>query len=178
MADNYLENKMAEHMARKGSGNTRCRSHAPSGPRLGLCRVLIAGDIDPVISAVAQTLSAAGARVALIGSPIEGIRSYPAAQGAAAAVRHLFHDWHEVDILIVAGHDSSGAAGAIEAARTEIPEVLRSQRARTISINSEPGAGFSITAADPAAQAAGIAAACLFLCSDASRPISEATIRL
>lgn len=66
MADNYLENRMAEHMA--GGRNNRSRTAHPSSAalRLGRRRVLVAGT-SPAAGTIAAEFATAGCPAALLG---------------------------------------------------------------------------------------------------------------
>lgn len=161
MADNYLEKKMAEHMA---GGPRRTSRATPAGTRpgelrlgVGCLRVLVCGDSTAVADAVAATLAGAGCRVAAIGLPAApaAVRSYPAGTGVAAVAAALVHDWHEIDLLVVAG-SAPDAAEAVAAAREAIPAPLRNPAARTISIGTESGADIVLSRLDAQAGAAAI----------------------
>lgn len=163
MADNYLEKKMAEHMA---GGPRRTSRATPAGARpgelrlgVGCLRVLVCGDSTAVAGAVAETLAGAGCRVAAIGLPHApaSVRSYPAGTEAGVAAAALVHDWHEIDLLVVAG-SAPGAAEDVEAARAAIPAPLRNPAARTLTIGTAPDADIALTR--PEAQAAAAAVMC------------------
>lgn len=119
MADNYLENKMEQY--RRGSTPQQRRK------RRGR-RVVIAGDNAAAVLAEAARYAAEGCRVAVLSAP-EGtpttVRAYPPSLGPAEALRRILHDWHEVDLLVLAGR-APGVADELAAQRALIPEALRS----------------------------------------------------
>ena len=128
MADNYLENKMAEHLARRNGG-----VRPAAGPRHGVLqlpyaprRVLVAGADEAVAAACARRFRDAG-------EATEGVRCYGC--DAAQAIAALMHDWHEIDLLVLAGA-APEAEEALRAAREAIPAPLRTARAATIAINT------------------------------------------
>lgn len=144
MADNYLENKMAEHMARRNGGAAR----RTTGQRTGVLqlsfaprRVLVAGPRRDLATECAEAFRAAGCRTAMLtdaGSPaVEGVRCYGGT--AAEAIAALMHDWHEIDVLVLAGDDAE-AEEALRTARAAIPEPLRAARAATIALGCAGGA--------------------------------------
>lgn len=136
MADNYLENKMAEHLARRNGG-----VRPAAGPRHGVLqlpyaprRVLVAGADEAIAAACARRFRDAGCRVARLGGEAtEGVRCYGC--DAAQAIAALMHDWHEIDLLVLAGA-APEAEEALRVAREAIPAPLRSARAATIAINT------------------------------------------
>lgn len=140
MADNYLENKMAEHMAR------RCGVARPAaGPRRGVLqlpfaprRVLVAGGRADIAAACAEAFRTAGCRTAMLtdAAPAEGVRCYGGP--AAEAITALMHDWHEIDVLVLAG-DAPEAEEALRAAREALPPALRAARAATIALGCAHG---------------------------------------
>jgi len=186
MADNYLENKMAEHMA--GNSRTAAR-RASSGGRQGFLeikfpprRVLIAGNMNIAMTAAATALVNAGCRVAMLGGTVAGARCFPADTGADSAISRLFHDWHEIDVLIIAG-DAPGVAEALKQTRLALPAPLRATSAHTIIITEHPDAttrddANTIIITDPAAHAHTAARTCLYLCSPDARHIHGSRIVL
>ena len=159
MADNYLENKMAEYRA---NGGKRPAQRRASGPRRGVLeiafppkRVVVAGPDSAMVRAVAEAFTAAGCRVGILGGTVaDGARCFPATADLAAAVGSLMHDWLEVDVLVECG-EAPGVAGHIEAARKTVAEPLRAADYRRIHIGPDAGsdAQVGIRTADHAAAA-------------------------
>ena len=157
MADNYLENKMAEHIARQKTAGSPRRAAAPRAGTLQLPfpprRVLVAGPRADIALACARTFRAAGCRTAMLSAraPVEGVRCY--AGTPAEALAALMHDWHEIDVLVLAGPHPEAEA-ALRAARAALPEPLRALRAAAIALCC-PGSGHAlrVDGADPDALA-------------------------
>ncbi|MDE6498617.1 MAG: hypothetical protein K2L21_08155, partial [Muribaculaceae bacterium] len=141
MADNYLENKMEEYRA--GRNRPAAAARAPRGCidlRLARARVLVAGDLAPVVETCARVFAAAGARTAVIaaGGDCGTARCYDPAMPVAGVVAALIHDWHEIDLLVIAGSDTPGVASALDAARSAIPAPLRAPSFTRINIGTGP----------------------------------------
>ncbi|MDE6285691.1 MAG: hypothetical protein K2L99_01695, partial [Muribaculaceae bacterium] len=105
MADNYLENKMEAYRA--GLNRPAAPARTPRGSldlRLARARVLVVGDLAPVVEACAGAFAAAGARTAAIaaGGDCGTARCYDPAMPVAEVVAALIHDWHEIDVLVIA----------------------------------------------------------------------------
>lgn len=172
MADNYLENRMAEHMA--GGRNNRSRTAHPSSAalRLGRRRVLVAGT-SPAAGTIAAEFATAGCPAALLGGGhAVGARCFPPDADPAAAIDTLIHDWHEIDILILAG-EAQGIERTLHERRHLIPEPLRSTFRRTIAIGTECDCPEAITLSisgpcDTEAIAPALARLCLYFCSPGS----------
>lgn len=127
MADNYLENKM-EQYRRGGAARETVRRRGR--------RVVVAGDDARLVLAEAARYAAEGCRVAVLAAP-EGtpasVRAYPEALGTAVSLRRILHDWHEVDLLVVAGR-AEGVAAELASQRALIPEALRSPQFAIIEL--------------------------------------------
>lgn len=119
MADNYLETKMEQY--RRGACGKSTRR--PAG-----LRVVVAGPDEAAVLRAAAAHASAGHRVAVIAAPAgtpHTVRAYPLSMPAEEALRRILHDWHEVDLLILAGPAPS-VADALHRLRMSIPEPLRS----------------------------------------------------
>lgn len=167
MADNYLENKMAEHMA----GKRVVRRPAPGPIRFSPLRVLVAGCRHDVAAAVARRLLEAGCRTACAGgAAVPGARCFPADMAAEAVVEQLMHLWHGVDMLVLAG-DAPDTLAALQRARAALPAPLRGADPRIVAIDtSAPGAVCLRGLADARA-AAGL---CLMLAAPDAAPLFDA----
>lgn len=179
MADNYLENKMEEYRAGKRPAAVARTPRGSLDLRLSRTRVLVAGDLIPVVEACARAFAAAGARTAAIAAPgaCGTARCYPCATPAADVVSALIHDWLEIDLLVIAGIDKAGVALTVAAAREAISAALRAQSFTRINICNAPARdpGISITLTDPAAQAEDAALLATVL---SRHPLAAGTITL
>ncbi|MDE6541402.1 MAG: hypothetical protein K2L74_05265 [Muribaculaceae bacterium] len=186
MADNYLENKMAEHMAARGATRTARPARRPGFAAISFPapRVLVAPGTHAAAAAIATELARAGCRVAMLGGAAEGVRCFPESMPAAEAATRLMHDWHEVDVTITAAPDAhTAAAAAVEQARLSLPEPLRLAAARHIAVAAagEPDVAGAVTlrcAADTDAQTDAIARLCLCLCAPAAQALAPQSIAL
>lgn len=181
MADNYLENKMEEYRAGKRAAAPARSARGCLDPRLSRARVLVAGDMAPVVEACAAAFAAAGARTAALARPgaCGTARCYDPATPPAAVAAALVHDWLEIDVLVIAGHDTSGVAAAVAQAREAIPAALRAPAFARININiciaPARGEGLTIAIADPETQAADAALLATVLCR---HPLAPGAIAL
>lgn len=181
MADNYLENKMEEYRAGKRAAAAPRAARGMLDLRLSRARVLVAGDLAPVVEACARAFAAAGARTAAFGCPgrCGTARCYDAACAPADAVAALVHDWLEIDVLVIAGSDVAGVAAAVEAARAAIPEALRGPSFTRINIGFAPAreSALAITITDASAQAEDAALLATVLCRHVPAPGSMTVSR-
>ncbi len=179
MADNYLENKMEEYRAGKRATTPARSARGCLDLRLSRARVLVAGDMAPVVEASAAAFAAAGARTAALARPgaCGTARCYDPATPPAAVAAALVHDWLEIDVLVIAGHDTSGVAAAVAEAREAIPAALRAPAFTRINICIAParGEGLTIAIADPETQAADAALLATVLCR---HPLAPGAIAL
>lgn len=162
MADNYLERKMEEHLARK-SGRVQRSAAGSVDIRLAGRRIIVAGCMHELAARVAALLARAGGRVALVGACAEGARCINAGADIAAAMLRIVHDWHEVDVLLTVGEDAEVVA-TLEQARATIPEALRSAHLQRVSVGPDDAADLCILSHQDT-EAEKVARLCLYMCT-------------
>ena len=170
MADNYLENKMAEHMA----GRRTVRRTVAGPVKFNPLRVLVAGCMLDIAEAVAESFIAAGCRVACLSDiQVAGARCFSSQTGCREAIGRLMHDWHEIDLLILTG-DAPGVADALAEARRALPPALRAKTPRAISVDSPcPGSLQLDTQAGATPQS--VSRLCVLLAAPDAAPLFDRT---